>query len=59
LKASGFQPLRTVYLSFVPDKEIDSHDGVEKFMDFDVFKNLNEGILLDEGNWFVVPFFIV
>ncbi|KAE8008264.1 hypothetical protein FH972_004793 [Carpinus fangiana] len=49
LKASGFQPLRSVYLSFVPDEEIGGHDGAEKFVDSDVFKSLNVGILLDEG----------
>jgi aminoacylase len=59
LKASGFQPLRSVYLSFVPDEEIGGHDGAEKFVDSDVFKSLNVGILLDEGNWLVVPFSIV
>ncbi|KAM4089628.1 hypothetical protein ACB094_07G167400 [Castanea mollissima] len=49
LKASGFQPLRSVYLSFVPDEEIGGHDGVEKFVDSDVFSNMNLGIVLDEG----------
>ncbi|KAG6653689.1 aminoacylase-1-like isoform X1 [Carya illinoinensis] len=49
LKASGFKPLRSVYLSFVPDEEIGGHDGAEKFADSDVFKNLNVGIVLDEG----------
>ncbi|XP_059458475.1 uncharacterized protein LOC132188072 isoform X2 [Corylus avellana] len=49
LKASGFQPLRSVYLSFVPDEEIGGHDGAGKFVDSDVFKSLNVGILLDEG----------
>ncbi|KAK4561907.1 hypothetical protein RGQ29_004670 [Quercus rubra] len=49
LKASGFHPLRSVYLSFVPDEEIGGHDGVEKFVDSDVFTNMNLGIVLDEG----------
>uniref|UniRef100_A0A2N9EWB2 N-acyl-aliphatic-L-amino acid amidohydrolase n=1 Tax=Fagus sylvatica TaxID=28930 RepID=A0A2N9EWB2_FAGSY len=49
LKASGFQPLRSVYLSFVPDEEIGGHAGVEKFADTHVFNNLNVGIVLDEG----------
>lgn len=56
LKASGFQPLRSVYLSFVPDEEIGGHDGAEKFVDSDVFNGLNVGILLDEGNWFLLQF---
>lgn len=49
LQASGFCPLRTVYLSFVPDEEIGGHDGVEKFADSDVFKSMNVGIVMDEG----------
>ncbi|KAH6835971.1 Peptidase M20/M25/M40 family protein [Perilla frutescens var. hirtella] len=49
LQASGYRPLRTVYLSFVPDEEIGGHDGVEKFADSDIFKNMNVGIVLDEG----------
>lgn len=49
LKSSGFQPLRTVYLSFVSDEEIGGHDGAEKFADSDEFKKMNVGIVLDEG----------
>lgn len=49
LKASGFEPVRSIYLSFVPDEEIGGHDGAEKFVDSDVFKNLNVDIVLDEG----------
>uniref|UniRef100_A0A2N9HVB8 N-acyl-aliphatic-L-amino acid amidohydrolase n=1 Tax=Fagus sylvatica TaxID=28930 RepID=A0A2N9HVB8_FAGSY len=49
LKASGFQPLRSVYLSFVPDEEIGGDAGVKKFADTHVFNNLNVGIVLDEG----------
>ncbi|KAI4313190.1 hypothetical protein L6164_026188 [Bauhinia variegata] len=49
LKASGFQPLRTVYLSFAPDEEIGGHDGAEKFYESKLFDDLNVGIVLDEG----------
>lgn len=49
LKASGFNPVRTVYLSFVPDEEIGGHDGAEKFADSEIFKDMNVGIVLDEG----------
>ncbi|CAN4112639.1 unnamed protein product [Withania somnifera] len=49
LKASGFIPLRTVYLSFVPDEEIGGNDGAGKFADSDVFAKMNVGIVLDEG----------
>lgn len=49
LKASGFQPLRSIYLAFSPDEEIGGHDGAEKFADSDIFNTLNVGIVLDEG----------
>lgn len=49
LKSSGFQPKRSLYLSFVPDEEIGGHDGAEKLAYSDVFKNLNVDIVLDEG----------
>ncbi|CAA2980082.1 aminoacylase-1 isoform X2 [Olea europaea var. sylvestris] len=49
LQISGYRPIRTVYLSFVPDEEIGGHDGAEKFADSEVFKKMNVGIVLDEG----------
>nr|GME06413.1 aminoacylase-1 isoform X2 [Ipomoea batatas] len=49
LKVSGFQPIRTVYLSFVPDEEIGGHDGTESFAHSDIFSKMNVGIVLDEG----------
>lgn len=49
LKSSGFVPLRSVYLSFVPDEEIGGHDGAAKFADSDIFNSMNVGIVLDEG----------
>lgn len=49
LKNSGFQPTRTVYVSFVPDEEIGGHDGAEKFAESEEFGNMNVGIVLDEG----------
>ncbi|XP_075508223.1 uncharacterized protein LOC142545124 isoform X1 [Primulina tabacum] len=49
LQESGFHPLRTIYLSFVPDEEIGGHDGAEKFADSDIFRKMNVGIVLDEG----------
>lgn len=52
LQASGFRPLRSVYLSFVPDEEIGGHDGAEKFAKSDVFRGLNVGVVLDEGGFF-------
>jgi len=49
LKSSGYVPLRSVYLSFVPDEEIGGHDGAAKFADSDIFNSMNVGIVLDEG----------
>lgn len=49
LQISGYRPIRTVYLSFVPDEEIGGHDGAEKLADSEVFKKMNVGIVLDEG----------
>ncbi|KAL5705961.1 N-acyl-aliphatic-L-amino acid amidohydrolase [Ranunculus cassubicifolius] len=49
LKSEGFEPMRSVYVSFVPDEEIGGHDGAEKFAESEEFKTLNVGIVLDEG----------
>ncbi|XP_027089442.1 uncharacterized protein [Coffea arabica] len=51
LKASPSfrQPLRTVYLSFVPDEEIGGHPGAEMFAHSEVFQKMNVGVVLDEG----------
>ncbi|KAG9456644.1 hypothetical protein H6P81_001152 [Aristolochia fimbriata] len=49
LKKAGFEPTRTVYLSFVPDEEIGGHGGAEPFSQSDTFKKMNVGIVLDEG----------
>ncbi|GMH02891.1 hypothetical protein Nepgr_004730 [Nepenthes gracilis] len=49
LQKFGFEPTRTVYLSFVPDEEIGGHDGAGMFAESDVFEKMNVGIVLDEG----------
>ncbi|GAB2225047.1 hypothetical protein Drorol1_Dr00005829 [Drosera rotundifolia] len=49
LKEVGFKPIRTVYLSFVPDEEIGGEDGVGKFSESEVFEKMNVEIVLDEG----------
>ncbi|XP_043714367.1 aminoacylase-1-like [Telopea speciosissima] len=49
LKNSGFQPVRTVYVSFVPDEEIGGRGGAEKLAESEEFQKMNVGILLDEG----------
>lgn len=49
LKKSGFQPNRTIHLSFVPDEEIGGGDGMALFVKTELFKELNIGVALDEG----------
>ncbi|KAJ4839286.1 hypothetical protein Tsubulata_035579 [Turnera subulata] len=45
----SFLPLRSVYLSFVPDEEIGGQDGAGLFASSDVFASLKVGVVLDEG----------
>ncbi|XP_074286327.1 uncharacterized protein LOC141611638 isoform X2 [Silene latifolia] len=49
LKSTGFEPIRTIYLSYVPDEEIGGRDGAENFAKSHVFKQMNVGFVLDEG----------
>ncbi|CAO2814794.1 unnamed protein product [Amaranthus hypochondriacus] len=49
LKDSGFEPTRTIYLTYVPDEEIGGHDGAEMFALSDAFKKMNVAFVLDEG----------
>lgn len=50
LKAQGFQPKRTVYVSFVPDEEVGGYFGMREFVKHEYFKNMNIGFGLDEGS---------
>ena len=49
LLAKGFQPTRTINLSFVPDEEIGGADGMQVLIESQWFKQLNIGLALDEG----------
>lgn len=49
LKDSGFEPSRTIYLSFVPDEEIGGLDGAGKLAESDLLGKLNLAFVLDEG----------
>ena len=49
LRASGFSPLRTIAVSFVPDEEIGGVHGMGAFVASDRFAVLNVGLELDEG----------
>lgn len=49
LKASGYRPKRTIYLTFVPDEEVGGHLGMRELVKSDYFKKLNVGFSFDEG----------
>ncbi|EDQ88478.1 uncharacterized protein MONBRDRAFT_32786 [Monosiga brevicollis MX1] len=49
LRAAGASFARTIHLTFVPDEEIGGHDGMERFVEDPLFKELNIGVALDEG----------
>ncbi|EDV95051.1 aminoacylase-1 [Drosophila grimshawi] len=50
LKAKGYQPKRTIYVTFVPDEEVGGYCGMREFIKGDYFKSLNIGLSLDEGS---------
>lgn len=49
LKGSGFQPTRSVHVSYVPDEELGGGNGMGRLVASLEFSNLNVGITLDEG----------
>ncbi|XP_017017485.1 aminoacylase-1 [Drosophila kikkawai] len=49
LQASGFQPKRTVYVTFVPDEETGGVLGMAEFVKTDYYQQMNVGFSLDEG----------
>ncbi|KAG0555148.1 hypothetical protein KC19_12G147500 [Ceratodon purpureus] len=49
LKSSGFQPTRSVHVSYVPDEEYGGVDGMARLVGSPDFAKLNVGINLDEG----------
>ncbi|XP_052835588.1 aminoacylase-1-like [Drosophila gunungcola] len=49
LKATGYQPKRTIYLTYVPDEEVGGHLGMREMVKSDYFKKLNVGFSFDEG----------
>lgn len=50
LKAGGFQPKRTIYVTFVPNEELGGYLGMGGFVDTEFFKNMNVGYSFDEGS---------
>lgn len=57
LRSCGFQPLRSIHISFVPDEEIGGKDGIAKFTSSSKFEELNIGINMDEGLASAEPFY--
>ncbi|TDG49582.1 hypothetical protein AWZ03_004073 [Drosophila navojoa] len=49
LKAQGYQPKRSIYVTFVPDEELGGVLGMQGFVKGQYFKELNAGFCLDEG----------
>ncbi|XP_017046430.1 aminoacylase-1-like [Drosophila ficusphila] len=49
LKSSGYQPKRTVFLTFVPDEETGGDMGMAELVKGDYFTKMNVGFSLDEG----------
>ncbi|RKP23607.1 hypothetical protein SYNPS1DRAFT_3249, partial [Syncephalis pseudoplumigaleata] len=49
LKQTGWQPRRTLHLTFVPDEEIGGSDGMQAFINNGGLAELNPGFCLDEG----------
>ncbi|CAM8979073.1 unnamed protein product [Rhodiola kirilowii] len=49
LRGKGFEPVRTIYLTYVPEEEIGGFGGWEKFAKSKEFEGLNVGFMMDEG----------
>jgi len=49
LKASGYTPVRTVYLLYVPDEEVGGTRGMKALLGHAIVKSLNPALALDEG----------
>lgn len=49
VEVENFVPLRNVHISLVPDEEISGPDGWAQLAKSEVFKGLNVGLILDEG----------
>ncbi|KAB0795244.1 hypothetical protein PPYR_12084 [Photinus pyralis] len=49
LKRFGYQPRRTIHVSFVPDEELGGTDGMKVFVKSEAFEKLRVGFAMDEG----------
>ncbi|XP_074304599.1 uncharacterized protein LOC141639346 isoform X2 [Silene latifolia] len=54
LRERGFNPIRTVHLSFVPEEEIGGFDGAAMFVPSEEFEELNVGFAMDEGQGYAM-----
>jgi N-acyl-L-amino-acid amidohydrolase len=59
LKSRGFKPKRTIHISIVPDEEISGIDGMGCLVKHEIFKELNIGAALDEGEAYPEDYFIL
>lgn len=48
LKEDGYQPLRTIHVTVVPDEELGGYHGMKRFVESQYFKRLNVGLEIDE-----------
>lgn len=49
LLQTGWKPLRTIYITFVPDEEIGGASGMGSLVDSEHLTKMNVGVALDEG----------
>ncbi|XP_055694145.1 aminoacylase-1-like isoform X1 [Lutzomyia longipalpis] len=54
LQSQGFQPKRTLHITYVPDEEIGGKHGMKAFVETQEFRDLNVGFALDESSPFDV-----
>ncbi|XP_013401828.1 aminoacylase-1-like, partial [Lingula anatina] len=49
LRQNGVVPVRTVHVTFVPDEQVGSEEGMKLFVKHEDFRNLNIAFAMDEG----------
>lgn len=49
LASSGYRPLRTVHLAWVPDEEVGGGRGMKLLLGHEIMQRLNPAVALDEG----------
>ncbi len=49
LRRTGFEPNRSIYVTFLPDEEIGGVDGMNVLTESDWFNSIKVAVALDEG----------